>query len=197
MKISEYEIEKIREVMNIGVGKSASVLNDMISKHIDLSVPDIMLCNKVEFEVKIKEMKDVVMSSIDMPFDGALSGTCKLVFPKEGAEKLIKFFDDELDSLEGELEISILKEVGNVILNALMGTMSNIFKLHLEYEIPEYFEGNSKSIYIDQSLNNLSKILYATTKFSVHELELNGDFVLILELESFDRFILIMNKIYQ
>ena len=54
LSISHEQLEAIKELCNIGVGKGASVLNTMLSCHITLSVPHVKIVSQNDFKEELK-----------------------------------------------------------------------------------------------------------------------------------------------
>jgi chemotaxis protein CheY-P-specific phosphatase CheC len=48
MKTSPEQLDALRELINIGIGRAAGVLNEMLSAHIQLYVPDVEILSAEE-----------------------------------------------------------------------------------------------------------------------------------------------------
>lgn len=182
------QIEILKEVINIGVGKSAEVLNSMIQSHILLDVPEVEIvkCNKESGFIDYFSDQDY--SIITLPFNGELTGLSKLIMSSEHAAKIVDAFVGksgvglDMDSLR----IDILSEIGNVIINAVMGTLSNMLEINLDYIVPNYEQGNRKIIVPEEMISNDTTILFAQTHFKIEEFEAQGNFAIFFKLKSFD-----------
>ena len=60
MKITEKQMEALREIINIGVGKSASMLNTMLNSHIILQVPTLKVFNISELNDELKKERETL-----------------------------------------------------------------------------------------------------------------------------------------
>ena len=186
--LDSLQIEIFKEVINIGVGKSAEVLNTMIHSHVTLNVPKIKIINYNEFSDFINSFEDKHYSVITLPFNGEIDGYSKLIMPSDHAAKLVDAFigasgtEMDMDSLR----IDILSEIGNIIINAVMGTLSNILNLHLGYIVPSYDEGSRNIIIPEEMIKNESAILFAETHFKIEELEAKGNFAIFFKIKSFN-----------
>ncbi len=186
MNLTEDQIDAIREIINIGVGKSAAILNKMINKHIKLQVPYVEFTKVDKIINIINHSTEDELSSVNLSFKGLLVGTAKLIFPTDSASKLVALFtddnsgDDDMD----EIKVATLSEIGNIVLNSLVGTISNTLSLPLNYSIPSYQEGILNDLLSHYASMTESAHLLAQTRFVIEELEIIGDFILLLEVES-------------
>ena len=186
--LDSLQIEIFKEIINIGVGKSAEVLNTMIQSHVTLNVPKIKIITYDKFSDFITYFEDEHYSVITLPFNGEIYGYSKLIMPSDHAAKLVGAFIGasgtkmDMDSLR----IDILSEIGNVIINAVMGTMSNILNIHLDYIVPSYNEGTRNIIIPEEMIKNESAILFAETHFKIEKLDARGNFAIFFKVKSFN-----------
>lgn len=179
---SEQHIEVLREVINIGVGKGAGILNTMLNAHIDLQVPFVKIFERNQIIEYFRSMNETSLATVNLPFRGKICGSAKLVFPTEGAAKLVSAFTGEtignvdLDSIR----VGTLNEIGNIVINAVMGSVSNLLSMHFDYSVPRYMEGDVEKL-LPNETNYSSSILLAKTRFKIDKFEVAGDFIIYLE----------------
>src|SRR6056297_261065 len=148
VQITETQVEALKELINIGVGQGAEVLNSMLNSHINLSVPLIKFADEDSLSTILFPEIDSDLSAVEMKYRGSFSGNVELIFPKQDAAKLVNlllgesFVEGDMD----EIRSSTLQEIGNVLLNAVMGTISNFFSFSLRYSLPSYQEGNIEDL---------------------------------------------------
>lgn len=198
IKVNEDHIDIIKEIINIGVGKAANLLNQLVNKRIRLSVPNINFATTDELPEYLSEFKGSEISSIILTFKGDFSGSCQLLFATEGASKLVSMFTEEnvVDEDEfNEIKQSTLSEIGNIVLNSLIGTISNVLSQKFIYTPPKYIEDSVENLFnIDDSSKSQS-VLLATTRFEMDDTNIVGDFLLIFETGSIEILITKIDKI--
>lgn len=185
--LNELHLEALKEIINIGVGKGAEVLNTMVQSHITLEVPEVKVFGSNEYNNFVDHFVETDYSIITLPFNGELNGFSKLIMSSEHAAKMVDAFigkhgaSIEMDSLR----VDILSEIGNIITNAVMGTLSNMLNLELGYIVPNYELGKKDIIIPKEIISSASAILYAQTHFKIEEFETKGNFAIFFNLNSF------------
>jgi chemotaxis protein CheC len=184
------QLDALQEIVNIGIGRAASMLNEMVDARIVLEVPIIRLLNASELKQEMfKRFNSQSISAVKLGFSGSLSGTAELMFPTDSASILVAVLtgeDPESPDLDA-VKIGTLSEIGNIVINGVMGSISNILQQHMEYKIPSYCEDTIENIlFLDSSVTDEIVFIIAQARFSIEQLEIIGDIVLIFEMKTFD-----------
>lgn len=189
MNLTVDQLDTLQELVNIGVGRAASVLNEMIECHIRLQVPFIRVFSPVQMKQELENRLGVsLVSAVRLGFSGSFSGLAQLVFPTDSASKLVALLTNEevgtpdLDAVK----IGTLTEVGNIVINGVMGSMSNLLRQHLNYSLPMYLEDTVEHLLSSKQLESNTTILLAQARFTIEQLQIAGDIILIFKVGSFD-----------
>lgn len=191
MNPTNRQIGALKELINIGVGQGASTLNAMLRSQIFLQVPFIKIISLEELKKEMEALGGDQLATVGLKFKGCFSGTAELVFPSSSASKLITVLTDEdlgtidLDSIRA----GTLCEVGNIVLNEVMGSISNILQLQLRYTVPDYTEQGMDNMSTLAYKEDNRAILLARTRFAVEELQTGGDIILLFEIGGFGAFL--------
>jgi len=193
-------IDAVEEIVNIGVGRAAGQLNQMTGSHIHLQVPSIHLIPFCELTSLRKNIfsRDI-LSAVILRFKGSFSGITAVVFPPESAAALVMLLTGETEDSPDldPMRIEALKEVGNIIINAVMGSIANVLSEHFTYSIPSYHEGPiAEIVELQNKQLGDDQVLIARTNFLIESLNIEGDILLILEIGSMDNLILSIQKAY-
>jgi chemotaxis protein CheC len=192
MNITKIQLDGIREIINIGIGRAANILNKMFEARIKLNVPEVDIVKYDEIISHLDDGKNESVSSVNLSFKGQFSGMSKLIFPTDSAAKLVTAFveeDTEEDDMD-EIRSATLAEIGNIVLNSLMGSIGNILKLKISYTTPNYFEDKIENLLNLRNLELEPVTLLAKTSFLMENLNIRGDFVLLFEIGSLKEFLL-------
>lgn len=195
MKLSEEQIDYLKEIINIGIGRSASVLNKVVKNRVTLKVPVLQIIRVSELKNEIGYSTDNLLSIISMDFKGELTGKVELVFTTPSAVKIVDLLTDNASpKLEmDQLRSGTLNEVGNIVLNSLIGTLGNLLKTRFRFSIPKFNECTVMDI--SNSYESESDyVIFAETHFFVKDINIDGSFILFFELRSHDHFIELLNK---
>lgn len=188
MNLSDIQFDALREIINIGIGRSASSLNQFLNKRISLQVPVVEVLAYEEVKTKLSLTQNSKLSIVKMGFKGGLTGLSELVFPTEGAAEIVRLVSENsssTDAFDNQIKTNTLTEIGNVILNALVGTLSNLLKTRLRYSLPQYYECAPHEL-LDSNTPISKYVIYAETHFGVVKENITGSFILFLEVGSFE-----------
>lgn len=182
-------IDALAEMINIGIGRGASVLNTMLRSHIRLQVPYVRVVSHTGLRDEIRALGRSKLATVVLPFRGDFSGTAELVFPAESASKLVTAVTGDIqEDLDFDsVQAGTLCEVGNIVLNGVMGSISNLLQTPFSYVVPSYTEAHIDSLMAARNSEPGSAVLLARTRFTIEELEVEGDIVLFLGVGSLDR----------
>jgi len=196
MLLSIEQIDVLKEIINLGVGKSAGLLNQMVNHHVTLKVPTVNVEHFVTVREKYEILKEVNLSSVRLGFHGEFSGITEIVFPSQSALNLValltgeKFDSPDFDSFKE----GTLSEVANILLNSIMGSISNVLNTHFEFDLPYYSEEKILNLLsLDSDSNPI--ILFGETHFQIEDLQIEGNIFFVLELVAFEQLKNILNRI--
>jgi chemotaxis protein CheC len=186
------EVEILQEIMNIAFGQAASDLAHVIDIHVVLSVPYIKILKATELPVYIKdEIKDISdISIIEQKFLGRFKGSALMVFPASAGRELIGLFGlEENNSLESDpietLGRETLMEVGNILIGACIGKLSELLKDSVTFSPPQIILHNHPSKTIPEShLTSNDSAIVLKTVFGFDKGDVNGFMFLVTSQES-------------
>ncbi|MCZ0898314.1 chemotaxis protein CheC [Microcoleus vaginatus] len=198
MKLSTRQLDALQELVNIGIGQAAGVLNDMIDSPIRLQIPYLQILTPTDVEEELEQhLNGEQIAAVQLKFTGSFGGIAQLVFPTNSAALLVTMLTGEevgthdLDSVK----IGTLSEVGNIVINGVMGAISNVLQQRLNYSIPTYSEGTIASLLISGGLATDTVVLLAQTSFMIERLHIEGDIILIFNVNSFDTLLTAINQL--
>lgn len=192
---SALQLDALKEIVNTGVGKAAASLNDMLDSHIELEVPKISVLPCDATGKTGTGLDSRLLAWVQLDFRGAISGTAALVFPPASAVKLVAALTGmapDTPGLDGVMA-GTLNEVGNIIVNSVIGTMGNILDKPFDYSIPNYLQGDLSDLLQQGMAHGELTVLLVQTHFLIRDLQVEGNIFLIFELGSFDALLSAIN----
>jgi chemotaxis protein CheC len=180
MQINPEQLDALQELLNIGVGRAAGSLNQMLEKPIRLHIPFLQLGKMEELSQEVQKMKNTTLSSVQLPFKGTFSGTSCLLFPTQSAKTLVIALTGESEDPDtmDSLREATLTEIGNIVLNGVMGSLANVLNHQIIYSVPFYQETSIQGLLQPIPSDSSEIILWAQTQFTIEEYDLTGDIML-------------------
>ena len=188
MKLSDKQIDALAEVIAIGMGRGAGVLNTMLQSHLTLQAPEIRILELDEYLEQLHGVNSDRLSAVQLGYQGACSGKAQLLFPTANASKLVTMLTGEaLDSDDFDLiQAGTLSEVGNIVINGVLGTISNLLGQHFVYSVPTYLEERADSLLCTPDRGKGYTVLLARTRFTLERYQIEGDLLLLFEVGALD-----------
>lgn len=159
----------------------------MIDSRITLEIPYIQALDAAQLQQKLtKKFDNDCFAAVRQSFTGSICGNAELVFPTQSATKLVAVLTGEnLGSPDLDaVKIGTLSKISNIVINGVIGSIGNVVRQHLNYALPIYLEDTVENLL---KKNNVSKttILLAQARFTIEELEIMGDIILLFEVNYF------------
>lgn len=185
MSLTHDQVDALTECMNIGVGRAAANLSDMLGTRIELRVPTMRMLSEEATRELIVDWREKNAISVGQQFAGPIDGRSVLTFPKVSGVKLAKILSgDDSDQTELDIELEgILLEVGNIVLNGIMGVWSNLIGASLEYTVPDLVDAY-RALTDATSQDQVPQVIMADTQFSVSDLDITGSLVVLFRVGS-------------
>ena len=188
----ELQADILTEAFNLGMGSAAASLSEIVKDEISLSVPELSFIDKKTAASQLYNSAQSELSGVSEAFTGPFSGKALLLFPAEQSLALVRLMLQDtvpLDSLT-EFEEEALNEIGNIILNAGLSSLADMFGHRIETEIPAYTHGSTEEILQSENTDtNLHDIvLFLQVDFSIKDSDINGFVIYLLDVESMKDF---------
>jgi len=157
--VEDEERDILQELMNIAFGKAAAELAEVISIFVVLSVPSVKVLKAAQLpEYLQEEISDFAdISIVEQNFWGRFKGSAFLVFPAGAGKALISLLDPEHEATfeSGTFEVlekETLMEVGNILIGACVGKMSELLGDVVTYSPPKVVVENEPRGIIPKNL---------------------------------------------
>ncbi len=181
----------LKEIGNIGAGNATTALAQMLNTKVDMKVPKVAL---LEFSQVGEAMggEEQIMIGIYQVVEGDISGSIMFLLEERSARTLVSKLMGTYTTNEGaftEMEISALKEIGNIITGSYLSSLSMLTNLKIISSIPDIsidMAGAILSVPAIEFGTIGDKILLIQTAFS-DDVQIDGYFILVPDLESYDK----------
>lgn len=196
----------LRELFNISIGKAASILSEITNKKILLDVPNIEILNSQDENFKINgclpDKMDGTLMVSSICFEKKLKGKANLIFPAKKMRTFINLcLNEEQENSQyydmnfTDIDFDTVKEIGNIILNCILGEIGNYLNINLTYTLPEVkvFDVIDFSKDIKNQGHMYTLIIYIT--FLIDDVEIEGAIIIDLTLKSLNELMKKIDKV--
>lgn len=137
------EADAIAELFNIGMGQPAAALSGMIGEEVLLSVPAPAISSRARIARDLDPGAAARACAVRGAFTGPFTGEAMLIFPERGTLALVGRLIPVEPGAEapGEQEQDALTEIGNIILNGCLASLSNLIESEVAGPPPGYSAG--------------------------------------------------------
>ncbi len=195
-ELNNIQLDALKEISNIGMGHAATALSQMIGQTVFLQVPYVTITEISQVPEHLGGAEKL-MVGITLQILGDARGSIMLLFPKESAHRLLCTLlgRHEKALIMNEVNVSALKEVGNILASAYLSALGNLLKKTLIPSVPLLAYDMAGAV-VDYVLIELSQAsdfaLMVETDFSgapCQELAIKGHFFLLPDPATLDIFL--------
>lgn len=189
--LDSYKMDVLREIGNIGAGNAATALAKMLNKKIDMEVPKVKV---MEFN-QVSEMlggAEILVVGLLLKMTGEMNGSIMFILENNAAHVLVNILMGKpVENRENfdEIEMSALKELGNILAGSYVSSLSNLTGLNIMPTVPEIAIDMAGAI-ISVPAIEFGKlgdtVLYIETEFVEGSTKVLGDFFMIPDLDSYE-----------
>ena len=138
IELTSMQEDVLREITSIGTGNAATALSSVISRKIEMTVPEVKI---MEYDDAIIEAggHETIVAGVLVKISGDINGIMLYI-------QQLDFINVVLESLMGrsisdyhelnEIDISALTEVGNIIISSYLTAMSGLTGMTMNLSVP-------------------------------------------------------------
>jgi chemotaxis protein CheC len=191
MKLTALQEDALVELLNIGFGRAAASLSQLTGHRVLLEVPHVTIHPIDELSEALERVIQTEVASVHQIFSGPVAGDALLILDQSGAAMLKELLTNE-PALPLSIDASareVLTEVGNILLNACLGTFGNLLKVQVTFSVPqlnlESLGAILESLRVNQEGVKYALVVHAG--FKLRDTEVRGYLVIVLSVASLDR----------
>jgi len=193
MHLTALQEDGLVELLNIGFGRAAASLSQLTGHRVLLDVPEVSVHPIEEVSGALQQVVKGQVASVHQIFSGPVGGDALLILDESGAAILKELLTNE-PALPLSIDASareVIAEVGNILLNACLGTFGNLLKVQVSFSVPhltiESIGAILKSLIVAQEGLRYALVVHAG--FRLREAQVSGYLVIVLSVASLDRLI--------
>ena len=191
MILTPLQEDALVELLNIGFGRAASSLSQLTGHRVLLEVPHVTIHPVEGLSESLEKVIQTEVASVHQIFSGPVAGDALLILDQAGASMLKELLTNE-PALPLSIDASareVLTEVGNILLNACLGSFGNLLKVQVTFSVPqlnlESLGAILESLRVNQEGMKYALVVHAG--FKLRDAEVRGYLVIVLSIASLDR----------
>ena len=186
--MSNQYFDVLKELGNIGAGNATTALAQMLQTKVDMKVPQVRLLDFKDVGV-VMGGEEQLVAGIYLAVEGDITGSIMFILEKNAAKSLVSKLMGMPPSEGGftEIEISAMKEIGNIITGAYLNSLAQMTNLKMIPSVPDLNIDMLNAILSVPAIEFGiigDQILLIQTVFT-DDVDLNGYFILMPDLESY------------
>jgi chemotaxis protein CheC len=183
LPISPKYKDAFTEIFNIGVGRAAESLSKLVYDTVKLSVPKLEILASDQLLSQLSDAFNGDIACIRQEFGGTASGRAYLLLNAASGVNLVNALVKEALSEKTQLsetDKEMLVEVGNIVINSLVGTLANILGIEFDFKQAHCDIVNNDTINQHLNLQKSDYVLYIETLFVVPGRQIGGNLAILL-----------------
>ncbi len=186
---TDVERDTITELLNLGMGKAAKALSELLHEEILLSIPQVEFVSRLDATKFMEKLAPKELVSVRQEFAGPFGGSAILLFSGDDSLELVRALlsgDIILEDLP-DLEQEAVSEVGNIVLNACLSSLADALGQEIPTDLPIFHKGPPRSLLeqeVESDSTDNEMFLLSNIKFELKSLEIVGYLALFLCLAS-------------
>jgi chemotaxis protein CheC len=191
VQLNATQHDALIELLNIGFGRAGASLSKLTGHRVLLEVPQVAIHPVDQLNAALRMVVSEEVASVHQVFSGPVSGDALLILDPVAAAVLKELLTNE-PALPLALDASareVLTEVGNILLNACIGTFGNLLRVPVAFSVPDIDVASLYSV-VERLLAGGDSYRYAlvvTAGFQLRDAEVTGYVVIVLTVQSLAR----------
>ncbi|MCI5142357.1 MAG: hypothetical protein D3909_11710 [Candidatus Electrothrix sp. ATG1] len=194
--LNPLENDAMLEVFNIAMGMAGTTLSQMVNDEVTLEVPSIKFFTVKELLKTEEIMTNKPLVAVTQRVSGVFNSDAVLMFTEDNALYVVQqMMDEDFDEILpadqfSEIQQEAMIEIGNVVLNACISSIANMFQIEVHVSVPcyqittyrEFFTGKNRSG------NSSNGILMLLITFGLRRHEMEGRLSFLMDVPALQEF---------
>lgn len=136
--LTELQHDALVEMFNISIGRAAAAMSRIVGEEISLNVPSLRFASVHDAASQLYGVEGQRVCGVHQHFEGPFATEAVLMFPEDRSLEIVRMMVGESYSMDelSELEQEAMSEIGNIILNACIGSIANMTASRFDSTLP-------------------------------------------------------------
>lgn len=198
MHLNEVQLDLLKEVFNLGVGRAAASLSALINNkyEVTLSLPKVEFITIDEMIKSLKIESENKIATISQKYSGAFSGTAHVIYSHTSSLRLVSLMLGSTvpHQIVSELEEDALMEIGNILINSYLNSLGHMLNEEIETDLPQILTGTPHEVFMELGTSATDKIAFIKSDFNIDEKNMKSHISLFLETNHLNKLLELINE---
>jgi chemotaxis protein CheC len=190
MELGPEQLDALRKMSMVGMDRAAVALSQLMKRDISFKVPRVLTMDVARLPEFLGGRRQMVMG-VCLKILGDARGNIMMIFTRDDAARMLEMLlsrETVKGALLTELEVSALKEVGNILASAYLNALGELFSKTFIPSVPMLtldMAGEVVDYLLDEAGEGETVAIMIDTEFSERDRSFAGHFFLLPVLSSF------------
>lgn len=196
-ELNGLELDVMREIGSIGTGSAATALSGLVGEQVRMTVPEIEIKDFNETIAILGGPEDIV-AAVLVQMSGEINGTMMFLLRMEFVNAIIKhILGKEIHDYSQlhEMEISVLTEVGNIMISSYTNALSTLAGMDIHLSVPAIavnMLGGIMTVPMAEMGYDTDQLMLINGKLILNQEKHDSTILMLPDIESLNR---LMNKL--
>ena len=190
--IDSIHLDVLKEVCNIGAGNAATSLSQILSRKVEMNVPNAKVVGFNDLMSSFVN-EEMVVLGVMLLLEGDIDGSMIFIMPKSSAGVMLspllgKEYSE--DTVFDEMDFSASKEIGKIIVSAYINSLATMtgFKIRVSEPFATVdMAASILSVPVIELGRQTDNVLFMESYIACDGIELGGHFIMLPSLESYEK----------
>ena len=189
--VNDMYVDVLREIGNIGAGNATTAIAQMLGSRLNMQVPNVKLMEASQLGGAICDEEETVVG-IFLEVCNDISGSMMFLMRMDSAHVIVNKLmmrDPEYNEPFDEMDLSALKEIGNIIAASYLSALSTLTNLRIQPSVPYIAVDMAAAILSGPAIQfgqYGDNALFIETEFG-DDVKMQGYFILMPEQDSYSK----------
>ena len=193
-EFTAYQIDALKELANIGMGRAGAKLSEVFEHRVSLNVPNVAMvdADKLDALALKFEASNPIVNIIQQSFIGEIEGRSTFIIGGHNFNDLVELLGyEECDAVDESRQKEMLMDISNAVNSACLSGLADQLELDIELTNPSIVAFNTpnvelKDFVFKQKTQETHQTLLFEIKFFIKDINLYCDNIISLKISSLE-----------
>lgn len=186
---SSMHFSVLQELGNMGAGNAVTALSALLNRKIDMNVPKVQILRFDQVSQMIGGAENPVAAVLVNVHGKNVNGIMMFLVEIDNTNVLIgSLMQRQVEKL-GDMELSAVKEIGNILTSSYLGALSTVLDTQINKSVPYLsidMAGSILSVPAIEFAKVADSAIFIESIFATDENDISGYFILVPDQESYN-----------